>query len=206
MYSQNDEERVILEAFNGEVGRFLDIGAFDGITFSNTRALVEGGWNGICVEPNPYSFLKLLQACEGYPVECVLAAVGPPCDAGLVPFYAKVDDSLDKHGMPAGAVSTYDEAHKAKWAMAVGGFTGFHVPVISPVQLVEHFGGRFDFVNIDVEGGNWRLLSQFPIKRVNPHLLCVEFDTHFAQIEEWLLDYCYEVIHQTTENLIARKT
>jgi hypothetical protein len=34
-YSQNDEQDVILEYFNGSIGRFLDIGAFDGITLSS---------------------------------------------------------------------------------------------------------------------------------------------------------------------------
>ncbi len=69
MYSQNDEERVILELVGDGKGRFLDIGAFDGVMFSNTRALVERGWCGICVEPNPFTFLKLLKACEEHDIE-----------------------------------------------------------------------------------------------------------------------------------------
>ena len=48
MYSQTDEERVILEHFaQRPSGRFLDIGAFDGRVFSNTLALAEyrsGHW------------------------------------------------------------------------------------------------------------------------------------------------------------------
>jgi hypothetical protein len=33
MYSQNDEERFIVDFFAGRTGRFLDIGAFDGVRF-----------------------------------------------------------------------------------------------------------------------------------------------------------------------------
>lgn len=41
---------------------FLDVGAFDGISFSNTRLFFEKGWSGICTEPclKNYKKLKLL--------------------------------------------------------------------------------------------------------------------------------------------------
>jgi hypothetical protein len=48
-YSQNKEEEVILNYFNGHVGTFVDLGANDGITFSNTRALAERGWKGVLI-------------------------------------------------------------------------------------------------------------------------------------------------------------
>ena len=48
MYSQNDEERVILEYFAGKTdGRFVDVGAWSGATFSNVWALMELGWSGV---------------------------------------------------------------------------------------------------------------------------------------------------------------
>ena len=51
-YSQNDEEKVILGWFRDKkkkVGRFLDVGAYTGLELSNTRALMEKGWSGVCV-------------------------------------------------------------------------------------------------------------------------------------------------------------
>ena len=36
MYSQRDEELHILGYFGDKVGRFIDIGAYDGKSFSNT--------------------------------------------------------------------------------------------------------------------------------------------------------------------------
>jgi hypothetical protein len=51
MHSQNDEERHILDAFReGPEGNFLDIGAYDRITLSNTYCLALKGWSGVCVE------------------------------------------------------------------------------------------------------------------------------------------------------------
>lgn len=51
--SQYGEGRWIAEHFAGRVGRFLDVGAFDGKTFSNTWRLAQEGWFGVCVEPSP---------------------------------------------------------------------------------------------------------------------------------------------------------
>jgi len=73
MYSQNKEEQIILDYFDklskgatpprwiidGTKPTFLDLGSNDGQTFSNTRALVERGWRGVCVEPSPTAFAKL---------------------------------------------------------------------------------------------------------------------------------------------------
>lgn len=61
-YSQYGEQRIIAEwlASNGVThGQFLEIGAADGITGSNCRALYEAGWGGMTIEPNPYLFTQL---------------------------------------------------------------------------------------------------------------------------------------------------
>ena len=59
MYSQNNEEQVILNYFsNQNQGIFLDIGANDGITLSNVRALAEKGWKGALIEPSKISYNK----------------------------------------------------------------------------------------------------------------------------------------------------
>ena len=44
-YSQHNEQEIILNFFNGRIGRYLDIGAFDGVDMSNTLALAELGWH-----------------------------------------------------------------------------------------------------------------------------------------------------------------
>lgn len=36
-------------------GRFVEVGAFDGVTVSNTVFLAEAGWQGLYVEPHPNS-------------------------------------------------------------------------------------------------------------------------------------------------------
>jgi hypothetical protein len=57
-YSQNNEQEIILNFFNGRIGRYLDIGAFDGVAASNTLALAELGWQGTVIEPSPWVFKR----------------------------------------------------------------------------------------------------------------------------------------------------
>ncbi len=61
-YSQHGQDKYLVEeVFNyKENGFFLEIGAHDGISFSNTYCLEKDfHWRGICVEPIPELFEKL---------------------------------------------------------------------------------------------------------------------------------------------------
>jgi hypothetical protein len=61
-YSQVGQDRFLLENFfrGRRNGVFLDIGAYDGETLSNTLFFEESmGWTGLCVEPLPSAFAKL---------------------------------------------------------------------------------------------------------------------------------------------------
>lgn len=73
-FSQLGEQLVVEEWAGAAVGSFLDVGAFDGVTFSSTRALMLAGWQGIMVEPAPDMYSMCRDACAGYPVEVIDAA------------------------------------------------------------------------------------------------------------------------------------
>ena len=77
MYSQNNEEQIVTRYFGNTGGTFLDIGANDGITLSNTFALSNIGWAGTLVEASPKAFARLqecYQHMKGY--ELIHTAVG----------------------------------------------------------------------------------------------------------------------------------
>lgn len=40
-------------------GFFVEVGAYDGVTNSNTLKLEQAGWKGICVEPDPMNYRAL---------------------------------------------------------------------------------------------------------------------------------------------------
>src|SRR3990167_11406135 len=144
MYSQHDEERIILEYVGNQKGRFLDIGAYNGITFSNTRKLSELGWSGVCIEPDPISFSKLMEVYDGNPnVQLVNMAISDKWE--LLKFYESRGD----------AVSTCNKNNVQIWSKAGTKFRIIYVASSSIRTVLSAFPGNFDFINLDIEGMSW---------------------------------------------------
>jgi FkbM family methyltransferase len=188
--TQYGEQADILKAAGPEPGRLLDVGAYDGETFSMTRELMLRGWSGVLVEPNPSAFLKLLELYEREPkASLVNAAVG--LEWGLVPFW-QTEDML----------STTDIEHMELWRR--GGYP-FHEPYFVPVvpmQYILNGLGPFDLISIDTEGTSHALFDWALAH--NPRVLVIEHDKH----ANWMKTkaYGYRVVHENTLNLVlARK-
>lgn len=192
MYSQNSEESYILDHFKDFTGRFLEIGAFDGKTFSNCFALSEKGWSGVCVEPSPGPFLGMMKAYEGKPnIKLVNAAVSYKA-SGLVEFADSLGD----------AVSTTSKSHEAVWGKHLK-FQHIYVNTISVGDIMHTFGEHYDFISLDVEGTNVEILKTIPLSVMNPSLICIEHEDRFDEI----LAYCkgYSEVHRNGENLILKR-
>lgn len=169
MPSQYNEHETILKHFGDRAGRFLDIGAFDGKTFSNTHCLAERGWKGVLLEPSPASFVHLVKTYEGNKnVDLVNAGLAPV--AGLVRFWANsVGDAAD-------ALSSFDPRHVAKFPKHP--FREIWATTITWDMLLENLQGPYDFVNIDVEGWNLEIMDGLctHMSIVRPEMVCIELD------------------------------
>lgn len=163
-YSQYGEDIHIVKFFNGTVGRFLDLGAFDGITGSNTRALVDAGWSGVSVEANPGVFIKLINSAPNL-VACVNAAV------------------MDKPGiiqMKLAGQLTTSRMDNIPSNFVMG---EFHVGAITPAMIAEQFGGAFDFISLDVEGVDLPVLRELAPVAGRARLLCIEDSIPFQAFD-----------------------
>ncbi len=68
--SQGGEDGIIAEIFRRlgvEQGRFVEFGAWDGVRYSNTFALVRRGWQGVAIEGDPDKAAELRRNMEPYP-------------------------------------------------------------------------------------------------------------------------------------------
>jgi len=157
-YSQHGEQAHILKFFDGFKGRFLDIGAFDGITGSNTRALVELGWTGVCIEASPLVFRELVKNAK-HTVSCCNAAVMD--SAGLVKFY-------DNDGQCGTCLDNQDLERVVPTQRT------YWVGAITPKMIADTFGGHFDFISLDIEGMDLNVLREFEPVAEHTRLLCFE--------------------------------
>lgn len=142
-HSQSGEQEHILawaDKFAGP-GCWLDIGAADGVTASNTRALALRGWAGVAVEPAALLFDRLATTYTTRDnVECVQAAVMAGIRAPLVRFYYSHD-----------LVSTTQTENADTWD-ELASFTECWVAAVTVEQLLAFLPGPYQMASIDTEG------------------------------------------------------
>lgn len=192
-YSQNDEERYILEATgNIEHGKILDIGAWDPKIFSNSRALIEKGWDALLVEPSPRPLEALLREYGDTPrVQIVSACVGT--EPGLIKMQVSAD-----------AVSTTSDDVSGRWSKAGAYYGSMWVPQITLAQIFNQFGG-FDFVNIDAEGVSADLFVELMNTEMLPACVCVEHDSRLVEVGAAASRRGYSQTYVSQENAVYRR-
>jgi FkbM family methyltransferase len=160
-------------------GRYVDIGAHDGRSFSNTWALEQRGWDGICVEPNPRAF-KVLQSSRS--AKCIEAAIGRHAGSGQfrqVTGYAE---------MLSGLEDEYDQRHRARIARYQETHGGddrqIEVRVRRLDDILREVGwDSFDLLCVDVEGGELGVLDSADLSAFNVQLAVVENNNGHRRIE-----------------------
>lgn len=192
MYSQNDEEKVILDFFGDSFGAFYDIGAWDGKTFSNVRALLERGWSGIMVEPSPAAFVELLANTEEFRDKVTLVNAAVTREPVLAKFYDAGGD----------AVGSLSKAHSDKWEQfRKKPMREFVIHTLSAVQLFSTFG-EAEFISLDVEGTNVQLFPQLPWHWKRLRAVCVEHDGYELQMSAMVEPLGFRQIYRSGENII----
>ena len=193
MFTQRDEEGYILQFFKNTKGRFLDIGAYDGQCFSTTRALALKGWSGVCVEPSPSVFPALYKQCQDknniLTLDCAISDI-----LGEIDFFDSNGDMI----------STTSKEHVTRWQKKAGvQFKKIKVKSMTMIDLLNKVGFNFDFISLDVEMTNFKILQSFPMKKLTQvKMICVEYDTAKLEIISMLIPYGFRVLHTTSENLI----
>jgi FkbM family methyltransferase len=190
-YTQNLEEQYIVGHGRGK--RFLDIGAYDGETFSSTRALVEKGWSGLYIEPNPVVLPQLREVAKLSGSEVLPVAIGSVCDT--LPFYMNGD-----------MVSSLDKRHTDLWSKNTGmTFEPVPVQVLDVESLGTIAGYDFDMLNLDVEGLNWDIFKQFDWSKWKFNVVCIEFDRKFVEMKHDLERAGFKIVYASPENIVASR-
>ena len=191
MFSQRDEETYILKYFKNQHGRFLDLGAYDGITFSNIRQLALQGWGGVLVEPMPEMY-DVLESLYPEPQYTVLH-VGVGLKDEICTFYNFAGD----------AIGSFHKPHADIWVDKARPYTEEQYEIISVKTLFNKVGWDFEFINIDVEGWSMPIFEHLPFSKLTKlKMICVEFDNDYAKVIKIANTHRFTKYHQTAENLI----
>jgi FkbM family methyltransferase len=166
------------EVFNEKKGGFfLDIGAHDGVYLSNTFLLEKRfGWNGICIEGNPATFRDLKRNRQ---VTCVNACIDSE--------EKDVEFVLD--GVNGGILSKDCDNREG-----AGNSIKVKTRSLVNVLIANNAPPIIDYLSIDVEGAEDRVLLGFPfekyqfqcitIERPSPQLQALLGENHYVLIKK----------------------
>jgi|AntRauTorcE11897_2_1112592.scaffolds.fasta_scaffold00555_4 FkbM family methyltransferase len=160
-YSQDKQDITLYtKVFNDKLnGFFIEIGANDGITYSNTFFYEQLGWSGICVEPHPVAFAKCVDIRDASLCQSVNV-----CISSIIPTvrYLQVDGPPE---MLSGILEFYDDKHLNRVNLEIkrdGGSKAIHIiESLTFPQLCEKYNApsHIDYLSIDAEGGELDIIK-----------------------------------------------
>ena len=186
MTSQNNQDKLALEILGNEPNYFVEFGADDGITNSNTYTLEKYyGWSGILAEPSIYSHEKLFnnRSCN-IETNCVYY------ESGLEINFTEVGNGLS-------AITKY--ADKDSWAQTRAGGTIYKVKTISLKDMLDKYKAPsvIGYLSIDTEGSEYDILNAYDFSRMFK-LITVEhnYTEQREKIYELLIQKGYRRIYE----------
>jgi FkbM family methyltransferase len=147
-YSQAGQDLWVLDKI-GRLGYFVDVGAYDGSTISNTLALEEEGWDGLLVEADAGHEIALKRRKSAYTI-CAVSDLDTTVlfqSGGLTAKIADVGSTV-----------------VCKTLKTI--FAEFRVPP------------RIDYLSLDIEGYEYQALIGFPWDTHSAKLVTVEHNLY----------------------------
>jgi FkbM family methyltransferase len=183
--SQCGQDRYLNEVvfLNKRNGTFLDIGANDGKTLSNTYFFEkELNWRGICIEPIPSVFAKLRKERTCICENCCVFSKNEIVQFASVEGYAE---------MLSGIVGNYDPRHveriKREVAQHGGKINIINIQGLTLETICEkHKLFSFDFCTIDVEGAELNIIKSMDLSKIDIKYIIAENNYGSPDVEEYL--------------------
>jgi FkbM family methyltransferase len=198
-------------------GTFVEVGAFDGDTYSNTSCLADLGWRGLYIEPVP----KWAEVCRwrhrGNPLVSVLE-----CAVGATPGRLSIQVAHSFSSFHADTIARSKEAFRNLRPDETlipfdEVFTGELVEVdvmrLDTVLARQGIEPGFEVLVVDVEGHEPAVFDSFDLASWRPTLLIVELmDRHpryaesgLAELRAKILTCGYEHLHVDEVNTVFER-
>ena len=182
-YSQMGQDKwVSEEVFPGvKNGFFLDVGSGDGTLISNTKALEQKGWTGICIDAFPRNMQD--RTCQIFK-EVVSSKSGE-----RVKFWAHTD------GWGGIIDETHPKDKMQKYNAPIVEFTTVTLADILERAKAPRF---IHYVSLDIEGGEINALKGFPFDKYQIGALTVEHnyqEPKRSEIKALMESHGYKHVH-----------
>jgi FkbM family methyltransferase len=168
-YNQDEfVDKVILRKKKN--GFFVEIGAHDGISFSNTYFFEKyRNFDGLCIEPNPSVFTRLQQNRKCTVLNACISDSENTVNFLVIEGYAE---------MLSGIIDTYDPKHleRINNMIALEGGAKKEISVRSILLQNISFlhGKKIDYMSIDTEGNELNILQTIDFSKTKVNCLTIE--------------------------------
>jgi hypothetical protein len=176
-YSQFGEDIIIDKYFNNFIGTYVDVGCYHPIKYSNTALFYKKGWNGINIDLNQtsidlFNFSRLRD-------KNILACLSDKEEWS--------DLYLDNE------FSALNSTNKENIEnFKINNFKKIRIKTKVFPKIIKQ---KFDFLNLDCEGNDYKILKTINLKKIKPKLICVEVSKKSKKfIYNYLNSNNYEIL------------
>jgi FkbM family methyltransferase len=204
-YSQKGQDKFVNEnIFNNKTnGFFIEIGANNGINFSNTYFFEKNlNWQGICVEPYPELFEELKKNRNCY------------AENSCISSEKKIAQFLKCYGfiteMYSGIIDDYDPRHIERINNEIEIFGGakeiIEVQCISFDDLTEKYKiDKVDLLSIDIEGGEEKIIKSIDFSKIYIDVIIIENNFNDNGMRDYLKNKGYCLVTKLGKDDIFKK-
>lgn len=198
MYSQYGEDEFLFNYFNKRDGFLVDIGAADGVRYSNSYKFISAGWSGLLIEPNQKSFQKLTSVHKNNE-KVILYNCGASYETKLnTEVYCDKNDSFEQ-------LTTFStqQVQNCKDYFKCD-FYSQTIDIHKTSEIFQKFNiTKIDFLSIDTESYDFNVIKGIDFDVVDIHIIIVEHNSD--ELESYLKSKNYEIFHKTAGNHLYKK-
>lgn len=185
---------------NKKNGLFVDVGAHDGISLSNTYFFEkELNWTGLCIEPMPDVFEKL---AKNRNCLCICGCVHK--EHNVMKDFMRISGPLE---MLSGLKEKMDPKHliliKRGIAKEGGSYEIIKVHCFNINKLLAEANiSHVDLLSIDTEGGELDIIKSIDFSKFQIDAITVEDNYGSKELQSYLLSRGYRFIRQLKQDLL----
>jgi FkbM family methyltransferase len=192
---------------NKKDGSFVEVGAFDAESFSNSSCLADAGWSGLLLEPVPeFADLCRSRYANNTRIKVIQSAVG--ASRGQV----QIDVAGSLSTTQTELLGEYQNIPWAKGAVKDARRIQAEQFPLDEILSENKFSPEFDVLIVDVEGGERAVFDGLSIKHWMPKMMIVELvHTHpdlrnichsDADLQRTICAHGYEIVYKDMINTV----
>ena len=201
-YSQFNDDIFIKKFFQNKIGTYVDIGCHHPFKLNNTYLLYKKRWDGLNID-----LMK---------INIDLFNIWRPRDKNICAAISSKNKTSSVY-IPNNNILSTEISIVESYANMIkehfkNSFIKKKIKVFTFENIIKNHKiklEKFDFLKIDIEGEDYKVLKNINLKKYNPELICIEDriekEENKNKIDKYLRSIKYKLIFRSPVNLFYQK-